>query len=526
MYDLRKYDSLLSETPFDISNKLAYRMAGRSFGLLSIIEERSVALRGNYNELFYLDFFRALILMSDAINEHSPTKIKRCSDYGDYLKSYKSKTHFAIAFRSALAAQLPNSRAQNKENLRTCMQSVLDNSRNLAYYLGGNLREIDDDIQSDFASHIATLSSGKPNVPPITKNSPFYSAWARTARYLNQKSDTWRIWIEWYDFRFLMKSGENVPSFLWREIEAKLCAHEAFLNGRDAIAVNAAFAKICLESLEKLVDTQAKLPPVPAGIDFDIRDDSIEIRQFDAIGSKNEEIRKTAIGEVIYSANVMLDHCENNSARHLDPVIRRYRDAFPNNESWSDDIELVMRGDAVRKAFESQLNKSYDSDLPDLSDEVMLSFRNLLRSHNTLLSLHENLWKIDEIVSASSSLKSDQAYDGLMSIVQFSETREYLNENSKKAIIMIAQGGIQDEARSQLLRRSSLFNFIRSASSWIWLRKREIAGTSATVAGLSYAVGSWMLANQQWLLETFPIDSSIGALIRAVLEILSRLPLA
>jgi hypothetical protein len=527
MYNLKNYDNTLAESPFDVSAKLTFRVAGRALGLLSLVQERSITLKRKNSDLFYLDFFRALALMSDSINDHQPHKIKKCAELSNYLQRYMSDSLFTIAYRAALMCHLPNSRSENRENIRRCLQSVLDTSRNQANVLDVSYTSINNDIWGDFSDHLHHLTTkDKFNSPAVQSHSPFFKAWRMTARSLLQRSETWKVWIEWYDFRFLKKAGENVPGFLWKEIEAQICSDSVFLTSNDPVEVNARFAQVCLSCLEKLVDAQATVGSAPAGLNFQIEDDRITSTAFDSMGSKDDEIRRAAVGEVIFASDTMLDHCETNSARYLKPIIERYREAFTDEKTWGDDIELVMRGDTLRKAFESQVNKSYDSDLPDLSDEVMLSFRNLLRSHNTLVSLHENLWKLDEIVSASSNQRADSSQSGLASIIEFAETKKYLDENSRKAILLITDQFSPDREESLLLVKLTFLNFVQSASSFIWNKRKQLAAGMVSLMGAGYGVGAWMVANQTWLIETFPIDSTIGALVRAALDILSKLPLA
>lgn len=527
MYNLKAYDEILSESPFDVSNQLTFRIAGRALGLISLVESRSITLKKKNTDLFYLDIFRSLIIMSDAINDRQPTKIKKCAEFSEHLQRYMSDSLFTISFRAALSSQLPNSRNENREHLRRCLQSVLDTSRNHANNLEISYTQLNKDIWGDFSGHLDCLRHDRKfGLPPVSPDSPFFKAWRISARTLIQKSDTWKIWIEWYDFRFLRKSGENVPAFLWKEIESQICSDGIFLASNDPVEVNARFAEICLMCLEKLVDHQASSGPVPAGLSFQIEEEIIKSSAFDPVGSKDDEIKRTAVGEVMFASDAMLDHCESNSARYLKPIIERYRNSFTEQNNWSDDIELVMRGDVIRKSFEAQINKSYESDLPDLSDEVMLAFRNLLRAHNTLISLHENLWKLDEIVSTRSSQKSEDSYKGLISIVEFAKMKKYLDANSSKAIFLIANKHQNESSSSSFLIKTTFFNFVQSVSAFIWTNRNRFAAGAASLVGVGYGVGAWMVANQSWLLETFPIDSSIGALLRAVLDILKGLPLA
>ncbi|GAA4044989.1 hypothetical protein GCM10022213_15020 [Parerythrobacter jejuensis] len=242
--------------------------------------------------------------------------------------------------------------------------------------------------------------------------------------------------------------------------------------------------------------------------------------------TQSSQVKKSAIQEVIFATDTMLAECEINSAAYLKPIMQRYRASFPSVEEWSDDVQLVMRGDAVRKLFEAQISKAYDSDLPDLSETTLLTFKNVIRSHNALISLHPDLWELDEAVTTSRKGRVENAHEGLKKIVQFAETKKYLDDETRSALKILSDTTENNSESYILIVQSTIFNFVIASSRWIWLNRKSITAGAVGMVTITYGLSQWMIANETWLLSYFGMDSAIGALLRAALKIVKGLPLA
>lgn len=528
MRNLSDFDDVFEKHPFDISREITFRATSRSLGLLSIIEQRSVILKSDESELMYLDFFRALMIISNNLNYTSPKNTGLCADYFSRLSKYNPVTPFSIAFRAALACNLPNGKERNRENIRRCVQSILDNGRNYATYLQCDVKAITDDVWKDFLYHIKYIINGKTGelLPPLYNTGPFLTAWKKTARRLLSKNETWNVWIEWFDYRLLGKPGDHIPTFLWKEIEQRFCVDQVALQSTDAVEANARFANICLESLEELVDHQSETSQVHAGLEFEVSNAKIDATEPNQRRSNVSPRASSAIEEVVYTSEIMLKECEANSASYLKPIVERYRSTFPSNSEWDDDVQLVMRGDAVRKAFEAQTKRKYDSDLPELTEATLQNFRQMIRAHNALISLNPEMWELDEAVSTARRANKDDAYEGLRRIVHFAETQRFLKDETRETLVFLLSTADQSAERDALIAEVSVLNFVKAASAWIWKNKAKVVAAPAGALTAGYALGQWMLANESWLLSYFSIDSMAGALIRAVLQLLKGLPLA
>ena len=191
----------------------------------------------------------------------------------------------------------------------------------------------------------------------------------------------------------------------------------------------------------------------------------------------------------------MKAECDKNSASHLKDEIDRYDNSF-GSTGWENPIPFAIRGDRLRRLLDIHLAKDAGSDIPDISDQTLFCFQNLVRAHNFAVSIHPDTRKID-----------DQLNEGLRGLD--SDPLEIFRDSASK--VLLAFGFIG--------------NVVQSASGWIWRNRKALAAGSVTLGGALLATAKWMLAQEAWLLANFSVNSQIGALLRSVLEILKSLPI-
>ena len=195
-------------------------------------------------------------------------------------------------------------------------------------------------------------------------------------------------------------------------------------------------------------------------------------------------------------------------------------------EGARDPIPFVVRGDAQRRTLDALLVKDDFSDLPELSDRTLLTFRNLVRTHNLIISLHPEKKKIDENLREGFRTDTDPL-EKLKSISDLYRSKKEIDNKSRETLKFLESkvDGEESNERSNLLALGFIGNFVQSTASWIWENRRKVGAGIVSTGSAVYFAGSWLVANEAWVLSTFPIDSSIGALVRAALQVLKGLPL-
>ncbi|MBN8486085.1 MAG: hypothetical protein J0L50_15080 [Sphingomonadales bacterium] len=110
-------------------------------------------------------------------------------------------------------------------------------------------------------------------------------------------------------------------------------------------------------------------------------------------------------------------------------------------------------------------------------------------------------------------------------IINYADSKIALDKRAEASIkALIALGQIPDEA-DKVKIGISISNFAQATFSYLWKNRLSIISKSASLAGLSYGLAKWALANESWITGFFSVNSEVGALISATLRFLHQMPL-
>lgn len=516
-------DRILSH-PDDIFGALALRVTARALPQIVVPASIQSVLR-DQGELFYLDLFRTILLCCSIQSNISPQVAISIAEKYSKLSKYYTYSMGIVAFRACLRLNLPIPRTEKIEELRRCTQSAYDVTANR--YIGQG-SGITTDFWDRFEAHLASLEAGTPLTERALEPDDSFSGrwWSRLSRTLTSRNESWKIWTEWFEFRFMGRAGENVPSFLWGEIEAKFISDEQRFNTDDVTGCNHYFAECALEIVEKFADFQSKAQQISGGLQFEIGEDqqirlSTEVDQYHTTNSAQQS--STVVDEVLNLVAKMKIECRLNSATYLTESIDSYGDAFVDG-TWKDPAKVVVRGDALRMLLHAQMTRNSGSDLPELQDRTLLVFRNLVRAHNLLVNIYQELSTIDAGLSSNTINRSHDAVSGLRKIVKYADTKLALSRKAKTSLeAIIALDSSKDEA-DKLKIGITIVNFTQATFSYMWKNKLSLGAKAATAASIGYGLAQWALANEAWILNLFSVNSQVGTLVRATFRILHQLP--
>ena len=512
--------------PDDIFGALALRVTARALPLIVVPQSVSMALRDE-GELFYLDLFRTTLLCCAIQTNITPKIAISIAEKYDNLTKYYSYSMGVVAFRACLRLNLPLPRSEKIEELRRCTQSAYDITANVSMRMGQAVKN--DTFWERFEKHLISLETHQPDTQRAleSNDSVIARSWTQLSRKLASRNETWKIWIEWFEFRFMGRSGESVPAFLWGEIESRFISNENRFNQNSVTHCNKYFAQCALEVVEEFADFQSNAQQISGGLQFEIgQDNQIRIgnaQNVEPEGYLNSSY-STVVEEVINVIEKMKAECKLNSATYLNESIESYSDSF-FEKTWNDPAKVVVRGDALRMLLAAQLNRTAGSDLPELQDRTILVFRNLVRSHNLLVNVYHELAVIDSGLSSNTINRSNDSINGLKRIINYAESKIALDNQAKASIeALIALGSNPDEA-DRVKIGISISNYAQATFSYIWKHKSTLSTKAATAVGTTFFLAQWALANEKWIIGLFNVNSEVGALIRATLRFLHEMPL-
>lgn len=522
----------------DPVQRSCFRIAGRSLGLLGVRPRTESEALFERTEVLILDALRGLMICSTLLNNLDPTIAGYAKDYHSKLANHISYDMHISATRAALEAALPNTKPRKIELLRKCLQASLDKAANLVErYAIVDDRTWDSfrkakaklalEYTSDISAVVNAMQISKARVsltPALTPDHVIYPAWKIARARLLRRSQTWKLWVDWYQYRFLGETSPEVPNALWKAIESDLCQNRDFLRKIDPVHVNGIFAETVIRHVEQLIDFQSNHIVSDIAPQIELTDNSIKITPAD-IGQESAP-NKSAIFELISAINTMRDECEKNSASFLKDDLENYARSF-SEDGWNDPIPFVVRGDIQRRSLDAIMTKPIDSDLPELSDRTLLAFRNLIRAHNFVISLHPEMKKIDDNLREGFGEIDADPLSKIRDIVDLYKSKKMIDDQSRETLNFL-ESRDSDSMRREgwyILWVGFLGNFVQAASAWVWKNRISLLKGTVSVGTATYAAGAWMIANEAWVLRTFPLDSSIGSLVRAALEVLKQLPL-
>ncbi|MCD1621821.1 hypothetical protein [Citromicrobium bathyomarinum] len=360
--------------------------------------------------------------------------------------------------------------------------------------------------------------------PALNPNHSLYRSWLLLKERLQARSETWNVWIEWYEFRFLGKTSSKVPNGLWKSIENKLCLRHDFMSSDDVTTINGIFAEQILEEVEALVDYQASVEFSQTAPSVTVSNGTIEIS--DPPTARLSGQNHIAFSELQDALNAMKAECDKNSASHLKDDIDSYDNSF-GSTGWENPIPFAIRGDRLRRLLDIHLAKDAGSDIPDISDQTLFCFQNLVRAHNFAVSIHPDTRKIDDQLNEGLRGLDSDPLEIFREISRIYQAKVVIDKNSRETLDFLRKGidADSDSASKVLLAFGFIGNVVQSASGWIWRNRKALAAGSVTLGGALLATAKWMLAQEAWLLANFSVNSQIGALLRSVLEILKSLPI-
>ena len=508
----------------DIFGSLALRLTALSLPLVSVPATLTY-VSGYDEELFYLDLFRTLLLCCAIQSNISPHVAVAIAQKYDRLSRYISYSMGVVAFRACLRLNLPIPRNEKVEELRRCTQSAFDitSNRSMSARLGVN------DFWQRFQSHLVSLETNQRNPQRVIDQDDrlHINAWNQISRKLISSNETWRIWTEWFEFRFMGRPGENVPSFLWGEIEARFISDEQKFNTSNVNDCNRYFAECAIEIVEKFADFQSQAEQISGGPKFEVDEDeqislSISLNKQKDVHQKRDA--SSIVDEVLSLAYKMLEECKMNSATYLNESVASYKDAFEFS-SWKDPAKVVVRGDVLRSLLMAQLNRAPGSDLPEIQDRTMLVFKSLVRTHNLLVNVYNELSVIDSGLASNAINRSNEAINGLRRIVDYADSKIALTNNARDSLeAVIALGQSKDES-DRVTIGITIANFTQATFSFLWKHKFSIPARITAATSAAFGLAQWALANESWLLKLYGVNSEVGALIRATLRVLHSMPL-
>jgi len=535
--NIDQYRDQILEGELDHSPRLCFRATGRALAILRIEQFAATKSRQTVSQYLFLEFMKSLLLASRVIDGVTPQNAKRVRDQVDSLARFNTQSRFTIPARSLLETTLAKPRVEKVEYVRRTLQAVLDLVSNYEAYiqedclLRASFSELPatsraqyrDDIWNDFHQHFETVFKIRKRTPrPALQSMSFlYILWQNAKSSLLVANETWRIWIEWYEYRFLGIQSQLVPNYLWPRIEQSLVEDDIWTSTAIS-SFNGRFAELALEAFGTLASDQAELEDSGIAPSFQFSEDGLLISPKEEMDQ--ESIKKIAVSEVLHHCDVMLEECQANSASHLKDPVEHYKTCFSEDYAWSEPISVVMRGESLRQTHKHQTLISEDSDLPRIKDSAEMAFRNLLRSHSALVALHPELTEIDRLVRNTQSTDGEQARDGLEKIIKFAADREEEDSRNSQVLTYLEQLKIAESDQGEIEQKAAVFNFTKSSASWIWKNKGKISAGVGIIGSTAYTIAQWFLSQEQWLLAYFPINSEIGVLVRAVIEFLKTMP--
>lgn len=522
----------------DPTARICFRISGKTFGLFGVRPSTDTEIQFFRSEQLILDSFRSLLICSTLLNDLNPQVAGFASDYYDRLADYLSYDRLAISIRAALKSALPANRQTKLETLRQCVQSSHDQTINLLGQYNNSTRmnykdkraylnSLEDALQDEIELVVLeTKRNGRfAKLPPaVNTENDIYYAWKTTKKRLQRRSETWKVWVDWYQYRFLGENSAEVPNALWKSIEMSLAKNKDFLTATDPIIVNGIFAEAIISEVTNLVDYQAthQVSNIAATFRFDDRQVYVTPSEVNTVESLNQ----SALNELIRSISVMREECKKNSASFLKDELEDYAVSISPN-GWADVIPFAVRGDLLRRSLDAIQAKPVDSDLPDLSDRTLLSFRNLVRAHNFVVSIHPEVKHVDDHLREGINTYDVDPLEKIRDISGLYRSKVTIDAKSRETLDFLSNRLLTDNnvERKRLVAFGIIANFVQSSSAWIWSNRKKIVLGGITTGTAVFTAASWMVANEIWLLSTFPLNSSIGALVRSAMEILRSLPI-
>jgi len=234
-----------------------------------------------------------------------------------------------------------------------------------------------------------------------------------------------------------------------------------------------------------------------------------------------------------FASHVAPDSSIGNQFPDLSNLAASYLAALGDSiENLSPDL-LVMRGDRLRNELADQERPSGEQDslheVPKLPPIALTALKNLIAAHNLFTALDPLLDAKDQaMLGPDANLPLASPEEGRVLIRQaFSDgvidklTMDTLNEQAELS-------PTQPDVTSRFSRRysGSLRNLARAIMGRAYSLAKAHWGKAAFVGGTAIASLKWIAANQEWLLDFFGGSKDMTELIKFLVHVAERLPIA
>lgn len=193
---------------------------------------------------------------------------------------------------------------------------------------------------------------------------------------------------------------------------------------------------------------------------------------------------------------------------------------------------LIPRGDALRNRLTSQTNRDNLSDMPPLSEGMLVALKNLVSAYNVFVSLDNELAMRDEARlgpdAARNLVLPDEGSDAARAAVDFGAATERaasaLQEEAKVAPSVPDPTDRRSRRYSEGVKNFSRAVLARAQSLVRWVRDNPVTSIGGAAATTILAA-KWALANEAWLLKFFADNPSMIEAIKTIVKFLKTLPL-
>lgn len=504
----------------DHSGPIAYRTAARA--ITHIANNLSLTRQSRETESpAVMVILRGLLTARSAIDQFDSEIIGAISQSIIGLHKYQSSANsVSRVVRLSLNTLMPNDRSQNIESIRKSLQSAADLVKNVSRVHDDSTSYIEmwDSAEED----LDRLVKGLPLPPPLSSDFVLSRSWQRLESHLLAFDESWSVWLVWLRFRIFGISTDDIPHYLWPNIERHLALGSSAFWSQSAIQINAAFASYIVKAVDEAVEQEALREQSAFGLVFEIGklDAKIDINESSQVGI--EAIHLPVSREVVRHSERLLDICDGNSSARLREHVVEYLDIL-NDGEWKDDMLLVMRGDILRKelAFEEAWTPA--SDYEPLNQPVRHALDQIVRLHNVLINSHENLARVDKMLLGPDSTPERSTLGELKLLISSVEHDNLLTERARNALAEVSR---QTEVRYLDDRQTArgVFsgnNLVRTIVGFLWQNKKKVGALPAF-----YGLGHWALMNEVTLLSYFSNNPVMRILLTRLLEYLKLLPLS
>ena len=184
---------------------------------------------------------------------------------------------------------------------------------------------------------------------------------------------------------------------------------------------------------------------------------------------------------------------------------------------------LVIRGDALRQELAIR-NIGGQSEVENIEVIDLLELRRCVITYNSFVANDLSLRSRDEALSGPDAAKIVATAD-LKSLIEGARSHGLVAEDAGSALeeeSALVDGVGEGKARRLARAGESVRNFVRAGLGYLWRHKMSVA----SVPPAAYAIGKYIVANQEALVRMFSYSTHMRDAIQRVIEWVATLPLA